>query len=85
MNILSFPHQGLPTSVNNKCTRIIQDPLKSTSVPQKICAISQTLCCLAQLHVSTAGEGEIQVSPKYICEKKVWLEMSGRGKGSEEK
>lgn len=85
MNILSFPRQGLPTSVNNKCTCIIQDPLKSTPVPHKVCVISQALCCPAQVHSSTAGEEEIRVNPKYVCEKKMCLEMSGRGKVSQEK
>lgn len=88
MNILSFPCQGLPTSVNNKCTCTIQDPLKSTPVPQKICAglfLKHCAVWLSSMATLLGKDHKFKWAQKNICEKKVCLETCGRGKGSEEK
>lgn len=88
VNILSFPWQGLPAPVSNKCTCNIQDPLKSTPVPQKVSARLFLKHCAVWLNYMTRllGKDKFKWSKKKkLCEKEVCLEMSGRGKGSEEK
>lgn len=66
---------------------MIQDPLKSTTVPHRRSVLDyfSNIVLSGSVKWQHNWEGQIQVSPKKIREKKVCPEMSGRGKGSEEK